>query len=139
MASLLPLDDTMKLELLKINCSIQRLRYELSVMKRVGKKMMPRWHHIQKFSCASEKFLYYSIIRLYRTRLYRNSAYIEVQSAVPPDTMLISTKDARLYRTRFIQNLGYFEAIFQSLSIKSLSDISNMSRWLPQQPLFSWL
>ena len=31
----------------------------------------------------------YSIIRLYRTRLYRNSAYIEVQSAVPPDTMSI--------------------------------------------------
>ena len=29
----------------------------------------------------------YNIIRLYRTRLYRNSTYIEVQSAVPLDTM----------------------------------------------------
>ena len=35
----------------------------------------------------------YSIVRLYRTRLYRNSAFIEVQLAVPPDIMLINTKD----------------------------------------------
>ena len=35
------------------------------------------------------RFTIYSIIRLYWTRLYRNSAFIEVQSAVPPDTMSI--------------------------------------------------
>ena len=45
----------------------------------------------------------YSIIRLYRTRLYRNSAYIEVQSAVPPDTMsiqkMIGYIETRIYRS----------------------------------------
>ena len=35
----------------------------------------------------------YSIIWLYRTRLYRNSVFIEVQLTVPPDTMLINTRD----------------------------------------------
>ena len=46
----------------------------------------------------------YSIIRLYRTRLYRNSAYIEVQSAVPPDTMSIQ------------KMIGYIETwIYQSI------------------------
>ena len=55
-------------------------------------------------------YYYYSIIRLYRTRLYRNSAYIEVQSAVPPDTMLINTKDARLYRNSVISKSRLFRS-----------------------------
>ena len=46
----------------------------------------------------------YSIIRLYRTRLYRNSVYIELQSAVSPDTMFINTKDGYI-ETRIYQSI----------------------------------
>ena len=53
----------------------------------------------------------YSIIRLYRTRLYRKSVFIEVQSVVPPDTMLINTKDGyietRIYRSIFHGPLNF--------------------------------
>ena len=53
----------------------------------------------------------YSIILLYQTRLYRNSVFIEVQSAVPPDTMLIDTKDGyietRIYRSIYHGPLNF--------------------------------
>ena len=55
--------------------------------------------------------LNYSIIWLYRTRLYRNSVYIELQSAVPPDTMFINTKDGyietRIYRSIYHGPLNF--------------------------------
>ena len=53
----------------------------------------------------------YSIIRLYRTRLYRNSVYIELQSAVPSDTMFINTNDGyietRIYRSIYHGPLNF--------------------------------
>ena len=57
----------------------------------------------KKRSVPASSYRLYSIIRLYRTRLYRNSVFIEVQLAVSPDTMLINTKDGyietRIYRS----------------------------------------
>ena len=58
----------------------------------------------------------YSKIRLYRTRLYRNSAYIEVQSTVRPDTMSIQ------------KMIGYIETwIYRSIHHGPLSfDITGL-------------
>ena len=55
----------------------------------------------------------YNIIQLYRTRLYRNSVFIKVQLAVPPDTMLINTRDGyietRKYRSIYHGPLYNFD------------------------------
>ena len=63
------------------------------------------------FPLHSLPFNIYSIIRLYRTRLYRNSVYIEVQSAVPSDKMLINTKggyiDTRINRSIYHGPLNF--------------------------------
>ena len=77
-----------------------------------GSSVSPSPENFWKIELETIHFGAYSIIRLYRTRVYRNSAYIEVQSAVPPDTMLINTKEARLYQNSGISKSWLFRSYF---------------------------
>ena len=71
-------------------------------------------------------FIYKSeIIRLYRTRLYRNSAYIEVQSAVPPDTMSIQ-KMIGYIETWIYRSIHHGPLNFDKLSIGSSVIVCNI-------------